>query len=556
MPLRAARTGWETHGVNVNTLVSTTLAGARPLGMRGEPLHTAHDQIRGAIRRRLGERYARLLAEPQPYDGGRAIDWYTTAAGSVVRFADLPAARQQALLGEIDGLLGDIEAQGRRFSESENEDGRLLGQALALAVRRPSDDYLFLVGDQPVIVCWGYEPEAAGAPVPPAFLPGARSAALPTTADESLDTDAPAAAEIAARQRLRRRWWAASAASVFLLMGTAWAMTGFPLIDSIFPPESSEVPPPPPAAIAVPEQRVRLMAELGQARAREEELSIELASLREQVRREVERCRAAPTPPPPPDPPRPEEARESGPSPAGSADTRTASSAPSCPAPRRAGAPAPEVTLVVDGAMSMNMPSGLSAAHEDGLNARNKRGDRSAAGEIKTLAQSPGPKRLDDVKQAALQVIPQLPSEVRVGFIVFDDCRAVQDFGFFGAGDRPRLLGLIQGKVARGGTPLARAIETAGNSLRSPNGVIVVFSDGKDTCGGNVCAVAQRLHATKPGVRAHLIDIAGSAGESTCLATITGGKVYTATSAQATLDALTDATDSVQVPPNCRPSTK
>ncbi len=554
MPLRAAhRMG--THGVNVNTLVSTTLAGARPLGMRGEPLHTAHDQIRGAIRRRLGERYARLLAEPQPYDGGRAIDWYTAAAGPVVRFTDLPTARQQALLGEIDGLLADIEAQGRRFAESENEDGRLLGQALALAVRRPSDDYLFLVGDQPVIVCWGYEPEAAGAPTPPAFLPGAPGSTPALAAGEGPAADTEAAAAIAARQRSRRHWWAASAASVFLLMGTAWAVTGFPLIDSIFPSEASDVPPPPPAAIAVLERHVRLTAELAQSRVRAEELNVELASLREQARRELERCRAGPTPLPPPDPPRGEEARESGPTPP-AADTKTAATAPSCPPPRRAGAPAPEVTIVVDGAMSMNMPSGLSPAHEDGLNARNKRGDRSAAGEIRTLAQTPGPKRLDDVKQAALQVIPQLPAEVRVGFIVFDDCRAVQDFGFFGAGDRPRLLGLIQGKVARGGTPLARAIETAGNSLRSSNGVIVVFSDGNDTCGGNVCAVAQRLHAAKPGVRAHLIDVAGSAGESTCLATITGGKVYTATSAQATLDALSDATASVQVPPNCRAVTR
>jgi hypothetical protein len=150
-------------------------------------------------------------------------------------------------------------------------------------------------------------------------------------------------------------------------------------------------------------------------------------------------------------------------------------------------------------------------------------------------------------------VIPQLPSDVRVGYVVFDDCRAIQDFGFFGAADRPRLLGLIQNKTARGGTPLARAIETAGNGLRSSNGVIVVFSDGRDTCGGNICAVAQRLHAMKPGVKAHVIDVAGGAGDSTCLATITGGKIYSATSAQAVLEAFTDATASFHVPPHCRP---
>jgi hypothetical protein len=538
--------------VDVNTLVSTTLAGARPLGMRGEPLHMAHDQIRSALRRRLGERYARLLAEPQPHDGGWAIDWYTAATGPVLRLADLPAMRQQALLDEIDGLLGDIEALARRFGESDNEDARLLGEALRLAVRRPSDDYLFLVGDQPVIVCWGYEPETAGASRPPAFIASPASPAGPPdaaagmAAGSSADADALQAA--VARRRARRRLWASSVAATFLVTGGVWAMSGFPLPEQLFPSPASDIPPPPaPVAVAVPELHVRLTAALTQSRARGAELSVELASLREQVRRELELCRAAPAPPPPPEPPRPDEVGTP------SSTDASLASAQSCPPPRKRGMPPPEVTIVLDGSASMNMPSGLSAEQEDGLNARSRRGDRAAAREIKMLLQTPGPKRIDDIKQAALKVIPALPPDVRVGYVVFDDCRAIQDFGFFAAGDRARLIALIQDKAARGGTPLARALETAGNGLHSPNGVIVVFSDGRDTCGGNVCAVAQRLHAAKPGVKAHIIDVTGSAGESTCLATITGGRIYSATGAQAALDALTDATASVRVPPQCRP---
>ncbi|HJQ60007.1 MAG TPA: VWA domain-containing protein [Vineibacter sp.] len=540
--------------MNVNTLVITTLAGARPLGMRGEPLHLAHDQIRAAIRRRLGTRYARLLAEPSPYDGGRAIDWYSDASGPVLPFADLPAARQEALLREIDGLLGDIQALARRFEEGGNEDGRLLAQALNLAVLRPSDDYLFLVGDQPVIACWGYEPEAAGAALPPAFpQTAATDGGLPPLyAVVPEAAAAPAArrpAIISRRPPPPRRWWAASAAASFLLVGSAWAMSGFPLASALFPWATADEPPlPAPAAIAVTEQHVRLSAVLAQYRAREGELAIELASLQEKVRRQQELCRAAP--PAPPVTPRGEEARET--SPAAPPETMVAS-APACPPPRRAGAPAPELTIIIDGATAMNLPSGFSAPAEEALAVRSKGGDKAAAGELKELSQAQGQKRLDDVKQAAVQVIPKLPTEVRVGFVVFDDCRAIQDFGQFTATDRPRLIGLIQDKTARGGTPLARAIETAGSGLRSANGVIVVFSDGRDSCGGNVCAVAQRLHAAKPGVRVHLIDVAGSAGDSTCLATITGGRNYSATSAQAALEALADATASFQTPAHCRP---
>ncbi len=528
--------------MNVNTLVSTTLAGVRPLGMRGEPLHMAHDQIRGALRRRLGERYARLLAEPQAYDGGRAIDWYTAATGSVFRFADLPAARQQALLDEIDGLLADIEALGRRYEESGNEDGRLLGQALALAVRRPSDDYLFLVGDQPVIVCWGYEPETAGAPQPPAILAVA-PAALPPPFGAAAELPPEMQAAEAARKQSVRRWSAASAAIVFLLIGGSWAMSGFPSLGSMLGGAGGVPPPPAPAAIAVVERHIRLSATLAYLQAREAELGIELASLRERARRELELCRGgAPT-----DGPRGEEASLPG------LPLTLEAAAAACPPPRRPGAPAPEVTIVLDGATSMNMPSGFSAQIEEALVLRSRRGDRAAASEIRALIQTPGPKRLDDIKQAAAELIPQLPPEVRVGYVVFDDCRAIQDFGFFGNADRPRLVKLLQEKTARGGTPLARAIETAANGLRSPNGVIVVFSDGRDTCGGNVCAVAQRIHAAKPGVRAHLIDVVGSAGDSTCLATITGGRIYSATSAQAVLEALTDATASLRAPAHCKP---
>ena len=44
------------------TLVRTTLTGVRPLGVRGEPLHTTHEQIRSVVHRRsAGRLYPRPL---------------------------------------------------------------------------------------------------------------------------------------------------------------------------------------------------------------------------------------------------------------------------------------------------------------------------------------------------------------------------------------------------------------------------------------------------------------------------------------------------------------
>ena len=44
-----------------STLIVTTRTGVRPLGVRGEPLHNWAAQLRGAVRRRLGDGTADLL---------------------------------------------------------------------------------------------------------------------------------------------------------------------------------------------------------------------------------------------------------------------------------------------------------------------------------------------------------------------------------------------------------------------------------------------------------------------------------------------------------------
>jgi len=66
-----------------STLIVTTRTGVRPLGVRGEPLHSWATPLRGAIRRRLGDDAANLLAEPQLHEDGKAIDWYAGWTGDV-----------------------------------------------------------------------------------------------------------------------------------------------------------------------------------------------------------------------------------------------------------------------------------------------------------------------------------------------------------------------------------------------------------------------------------------------------------------------------------------
>ncbi len=553
--------------MNHSTLVRTTLTGVRPLGVRGEPLHHAQEQIRGAIRRRLGPRHAALLAEPVPHDLGRAIDWYTDATGDAVPLNALPIERQHSVLDEVERLRSDIEVLAQRFEAGDTQDARLLGKALHLAMRRPSNDYLFLIGDQPVIVCWGYEPEAAGAVLPPPSLPAPVAPAATAAMAPAAPPPRMAAGAAVLPASAAFPWARAllvGLLAIALLLITSWLLRGCTPVGpavSVFreaPRQQSTrslIP-------IAPDQTATLTDELRDLQARERNLDVELASLRESVRRAVELCPPPAPPPAPPEPKTPAVASVPAPPPA------TAASAPppvkaatvkppaprpaDCPPPAVAGKPRTEVMVVLDGSDSMNLPSGFTTTQEEEMMRRARAGDRGAIMELRAMLRTPGQKRIDDAKQAASRIVPRLPGDVDVGYMVFEDCRSVQDHGFFSAGQRGELVGRIQSTVARGGTPLARAVQQAGDRLRSDDGVIIVFSDGKDSCGGNVCAVAQHLHAMKPKVKIHVIDLAGGTSEATCLATITGGRVYPATSAQAVTAALSQATAGVQVPAHCR----
>jgi hypothetical protein len=273
------------------TLVLTTGLGVRPLGVRGEPLHATQAQIRGAVGRRLGARHAALFAIPQPHEQRAAIDWYAEADGEVRPLRDLPAGERASRLAEIERLLGDVTGLGNALVESGGSEAALLGRSLQLATRRPSDDYVFLVGDQPVIVAWGYE----GAGLPPAFV--APVAAAPAVA---LAT-APAIAATAGSGWLRWLWALLLALLLLLLLFAAsWLLRGcVPAPPEValtrIAPEPAPTPPPAPPD-PTPEKRETLAG----LQDRDRDLRTELAALEAELAAKRAACK-------PPEPPKREE---------------------------------------------------------------------------------------------------------------------------------------------------------------------------------------------------------------------------------------------------------
>ena len=157
-----------------NTLIVTTRTGVRPLGVRGEPLHNAAGQLRRVVRRRLGDQAADMLADPQLHEDGKAIDWYANWPGDVTRVADLEPSRRAALLSQVDLALGDIGRLGETLAQASSrtgnvDDSGVVGRSLQLAARHPAESFVYLVGERPVVVCWGYEKEDAPALLTPAL---------------------------------------------------------------------------------------------------------------------------------------------------------------------------------------------------------------------------------------------------------------------------------------------------------------------------------------------------------------------------------------------------
>ena len=102
---------------------------------------------------------------------------------------------------------------------------------------------------------------------------------------------------------------------------------------------------------------------------------------------------------------------------------------------------------------------------------------------------------------------------------------------------------------AIGYTPIATTLGMAYSSLPArERDVIVLMSDGEESCGGDPCAVAAELDERNIDLRIHAIGYAADAGtraQLQCIAEVTGGNYYEARDTEGLRQALLAATTSV-----------
>lgn len=161
--------------------------------------------------------------------------------------------------------------------------------------------------------------------------------------------------------------------------------------------------------------------------------------------------------------------------------------------------------------------------------------------------------RIARLKQSLGIVVPEVAPMRRLGLIVYgegayDDCKSIQLHMRPTANASDQLLGIVATINPRGRTPLTESVRQAADVLDYTNqpAVVVLVTDGEETCGGDPCALGAQLEKAGREITVHVIGYReGEAGadyfKARCIADATGGKYFPAKTEDQLIKALRQA---------------
>ena len=119
--------------------------------------------------------------------------------------------------------------------------------------------------------------------------------------------------------------------------------------------------------------------------------------------------------------------------------------------------------------------------------------------------------RIDEVRWALAQVLPSATRFRRVGLVSYgpgpyNQCNVSLDMKPTSNAAK-KIMRAVNRIVPAGKTPLTSGVEQAAEALdyRNKPGVIVVVTDGEETCGRSPCDLAKRLHDNAAQLTVHVI---------------------------------------------------
>ncbi len=119
--------------------------------------------------------------------------------------------------------------------------------------------------------------------------------------------------------------------------------------------------------------------------------------------------------------------------------------------------------------------------------------------------------RIDEVRNALRKVLPSAASMRKIGLITYgpgpyQQCNVSLDLTPM-PNAAPIIMGKVDSLTPAGRTPLTAAVEQAAKVLdyRNKPGVIVVVTDGEETCGGAPCSLGRQLRTEAAELTVHVI---------------------------------------------------
>ena len=235
----------------VRRLTSTRSADFAPLGTEGQ---RSFDLIRREAAE-LGPEHEALFAEPFVSPTGDSIDWYATVNGPAVQLSRLEGNELEEARARLHGLIGDLRGRAETLASETDPQQRRLGEALQNSIVYPDEDSVYIVGEQPVIVCWAHRSSRGAAPVASLTATEARTpppAPPPPVAPVAVAPVAPVAVVQAAPAPLGWLWWllwglvGVTALAIAYVLIPACGLAGFVGLDYCSrpaPPDRARLPP-------------------------------------------------------------------------------------------------------------------------------------------------------------------------------------------------------------------------------------------------------------------------------------------------------------------------
>ncbi len=151
--------------------------------------------------------------------------------------------------------------------------------------------------------------------------------------------------------------------------------------------------------------------------------------------------------------------------------------------------------------------------------------------------------KIDTAKSVLRESLATLPKGVTPALMVYghrqkNDCGDVQLVAPFERASAEQIAELVKNISPRGKTPIATALERAGQAFESrleENNAVLLISDGIETCGGNPCEVARRLSERGINLRINVVGFdvdAKARAQLQCIARAGKGRYFDARSAR------------------------